>query len=144
MNMLKKMMVLLAALCLVMSLAACGGDAQKETSTAAETQEETKEIETTTQAPETETQDDGKVEYTVKIVDEDGKAVAGAMVQMCKDTCYPAKADAEGVAKFNIPGADGYKVTFLSLPAGYTYSTEAQEFYFDGEATELTIVLKAE
>ena len=52
-----------------------------------------------------------------------------------------AMTDANGQAKFSVMEAD-YKVSFLSLPAGYTYSGDAQEFYFE-EGFELTITLKA-
>lgn len=80
--------------------------------------------------------------YTVKVVDESGAPIAGAMVQLCKDNCYPNVTDANGEAFFEL-AEDSYKVSFLMLPAGYTYSTDAQEFYFENGASELTIVLKA-
>ena len=47
------------------------------------------------------------------------------------------------VTYFNLP-EDTYKVSFLALPAGFTYMDEAvQEFYFENGSTDLTITLKA-
>ncbi len=81
--------------------------------------------------------------YTVTIQDEEGNPIPGAMVQLCMDTCYPGVAGEDGVAQFQVPEAD-YKVSFLSLPEGFTYASDAQEFYFEAGSTEMTIVLKAE
>ncbi len=131
--------VLTLALCL--SLCACGGEKPVETTdNKTETQPPV-----TTAAPETTEApvDDGKVTYTVTVVDENNNPIPGALVQLCKDTCFPAAADDNGVATFRVPEAD-YKVSFLSLPKGFTYSTEAQEFYFDAGSCEMTIILKAE
>ena len=38
---------------------------------------------------------------------------------------------------------DTYKVSFLALPAGYTYVDDVQEFYFENGSMEMTITLKA-
>lgn len=81
--------------------------------------------------------------YTVRIVDENNELIkVSAMVQLCADSCIPAPV-VDGVAQFNVED-NTYKVSFLSLPEGYTYIDEKQEFYFDGGSKELTIVLKAE
>lgn len=83
--------------------------------------------------------------YTVKIMDEGGNPVVGAMVQMCQgETCMPGPlSDETGTVIFQIPEAD-YKVSFLgSVPAGYDYTTEETEFHFEDGSYELTIVLKA-
>lgn len=80
--------------------------------------------------------------YTVKVVDENGAPIVGALIQLCKENCYPNVTDANGEAFFEL-AEDTYKVSFLMLPAGYTYSTEEQEFYFEDGSLELTIVLKA-
>ena len=129
----KGLLSLILVLAVVLGLCACGGEAATETTEAP--------VETTT-APVEETVDDGKVEYTITVVDESGAPIAGAMVQICLDACYPGMTDANGQAKFSVLEAD-YKVSFLALPAGFTYSGEAQEFYFDG-GYDLTITLKAE
>ena len=85
--------------------------------------------------------EDGKVTYTVKVVDENGNPIVGALVQMCSDTCFPSATDANGVATFKLADAE-YKVSFLTLPAGYTHAGTEENYYFDGDATDLTITLK--
>ena len=132
----KRLICTVLVLMLVLGLCACGtAETPKAESTVA-----------ATEAPvvpaETETPADGKVTYTIHVQDEDGAAIAGAMVQICMDTCLPGMTDAEGNAVFTVDEAD-YKVSFLTLPAGYTYTTDETEFYFDG-ATEITLTLKAE
>lgn len=129
----KGLVALMLVLAALLGLCACGGEAAPETTGApAET----------TGAPAEETVDDGKVDYTITVVDESGAPIAGAMVQICLDACYPGMTDANGQARFSVLEAD-YKVSFLSLPAGFTYSGDAQEFYFE-DGYELTITLKAE
>ena len=119
-------------LILAMSLCACGGEAEAPT-----TEAPVVEAPVVTEAPAQETEAPAEEEdgYTVTVLDEAGNPVAGAMVQMCKDACVPGITDAEGVAKFNLP-EDTYKVSFLALPAGYTYVDETDTFYFkDGVLT---------
>ena len=128
MKSISRIAALLLAMCLM--LCACGG---------AETPETTQAPVETTAAPVVETVDDGKVTYTITVVDESGAPIQGAMVQICLEACYPGITDANGQAKFSVVEED-YKVSFLSMPAGYTCDEEA--FYFDGEF-ELTITLKA-
>lgn len=133
----KRLICALLALMMVFGLCACGGNEEpKAEPTETETQK-------TTEAEETEAVDDGKVTYTVHVEDESGAAMAGVMVQICKDACLPGMTDAEGNAVFTV-AEDDYKVSFLSLPAGYTYTTEATEFYFENGSTEITLTLKAE
>ena len=108
---------------LVLMLCACGS----------------KETPEPTASPTTAPVDDGKVEYVINVVDESGAPISGVMVQICLDACYPGITDANGQAKFSVVEED-YKVSFLSMPAGYTCDEET--FYFDGEY-ELTITLKA-
>lgn len=135
----KRLICVSLVLMLALSLCACGGEeAPKAEPTVAATEAPVIPAETETPAAPA----DGKVTYTIHVQDENGTAIAGAMVQICKDTCLPGMTDAEGNAVFTVDEAD-YKVSFLTLPAGYTYTTEETEFYFDG-ATEITLTLKAE
>lgn len=130
----KRFLTALLVLCLALSLCACGnasGDAETTGATNATT-EATND--------DTEPVDDGKVTYTVKVVDEGGNPVAAAMVQLCKETCLPGATNAEGVAEFKVV-EDDYKVSFMTMPAGY--EAEAEEFYFEDGSYELTITLKA-
>ncbi len=86
---------------------------------------------------------DNKVKYTIKVVDEAGNAIAGAMVQLCSESCIPGKTNESGVAEFNVD-EDEYKASFISLPNGYAYTTQETDFYFEKGKTELTITLKAQ
>lgn len=127
----KRFMILAVVLCFALGLCACGnaaGDAETTAGTTAKMQETT------------EATDDGKVTYTVKVLDEGGNPVAGAGVQLCKETCLPGLTNADGVAQFNVV-EDEYKVSFMAMPEGYQAETE--EFYFDDGSFELTITLKA-
>ena len=127
----KRILTFMLAICLLFVLCACG-------STAADPKDDSKTPQTTegTTAPV----DDGKVTYTVKVVDEGGNPVSSAAVQLCKDSCLPGMTNAEGVATFRVV-EDTYKVSFMTMPAGY--ETEAEEFYFADGSYELTITLKA-
>ena len=132
----KRLICLMLAMLLMLGLCACGGEeVPKEEPTVAATEAPTVPMET--EAPA-----DGKVTYTIHVEDESGNALAGVMVQICKDACLPGMTDAEGNATFTVD-EDDYKASFLMLPAGYTYVDEQTEFYFDG-ATEITLTLKAE
>lgn len=135
----KNIAALLLALCMALSLCACGESTEPTEAPATEapvTEAPTEAIE------ETEAPDTGLTTYSIAVVDEEGNAIAGAMVQICMDTCYPGITGENGIAQFSVIEAD-YKVSFLSMPAGYTYSTEEQEFYFESGSTEMTITLKA-
>ena len=131
---LKNILLVILALCMVFALCACGKPAANgsdETPAPSSTNETTEE---TTEA------DDGKVTYTVTVVDEAGKPVVGAFVQLCLEACIPALTDAQGVATYNLEEAD-YKVSFVSMPAGYTCDTN--EFHFEEGKYEMTITMKA-
>lgn len=140
----KRFLAFVLAMMLVLSLCACGGapvETPEESTPAAPEQTEAP-TEQQTEAP-TEEVNTNPV-YTVKIVDEAGNPVVGAMVQICQgETCMPGPlSGSDGTVTFQVAEAD-YKVSFLggTLPAGYEYTTEETEFHFDGY--EVTIVLKA-
>ena len=135
-----KIIAMLLVLAMALSLCACG--AKEEAAPATEAPVVT-EAPVETEAPETEAVVEEEGGYTVTVLDENGAPLAGVLVQLCKDACVPAATDAEGVARFNLP-EDTYKVSFLALPAGFTYMDEAvQEFYFENGSTDMTITLKA-
>ena len=125
----KRLWTFVLATCILATLCACTSPTTKITSATNATTEAT-----------TMPVDDGKVTYTVKVVDEDGNAIASAAVQLCKDTCLPGMTNAEGVATFRLV-EDDYKVSFMTVPEGY--NAEPGEFYFADGSYELTITLKA-
>ena len=107
--------------------------ATEEATTEAPTEEITTEA--PTEAPST------KITSTVIVKDQNGDVVAGAAVQMCDaDTCkMPTATNEEGVATFNYDPSN-YYVTVQEAPEGYTCDPE-QKFYFEGDATELTVTI---
>lgn len=126
----KRISVFLLAICLLFGLCACGNTAAESTgSSPVETTEET-----------VQKVDDGKVSYTIKVVDTQGNPIPGVAVQLCKDSCLPGVTNAEGVATFRTV-EDDYKVSFMTALTGY--EAEAEEFYFDDGSYEMTITLKA-
>ena len=137
MKKIRYVIAMILALSMVLVLCACGGSAADEKTTGAQ--------EVTTAAPEAEQTTEEATEandyYRVMVVDESGTPIVGALVQMCLDSCFPAATNENGVAQFALEEAD-YKVTFLSLPEGYTYSGEETEFHFENGSKEMTITLK--
>ena len=82
-------------------------------------------------------------EYKVTVVDESGNPVKGVMVQICKDSCIPARTGENGVAEFTVAEDEGYKVSFSVIPEGYESASEETEFYFEDGSFEMTLTLKA-
>lgn len=129
----KKLIAVLLLGAMVFCLCACG-----ETQNNNETN-----TPNVTEPQETEQQATG-VTYTIKLVDEGGNPVAGAMVQLCSDLCLPKLTDAEGLAVFeNQEEKDNYKASVTSYPAGYEQLGEETEFYFGTGNYEVTITVKA-
>ena len=131
--------MLLALSCLLM---ACDTPAPDTDTTAAETEAPPEApTETPTEAPTAAPTEapSTKVPYTVTVKDQNGNPVEGAAVQMCDDKgCkMPAATDANGVVTFTYDPSN-YHITIVECPAGYTCDPE-QAFYFEGEATELTV-----
>jgi len=124
-----RFLTILLAICLLFGLCACGAPTADSEPSVPETS-----------GAVTTPVDDGKVTYTVKVIDEGGNPVVGAAVQLCKDSCLPGMTNAEGVASFRTL-EDTYKVSFMTMPAGF--EADAEEFYFADGAFELTITLKA-
>lgn len=141
----KTLVAFLLLACMAFCLFACDNGDSSSASSAAESSSkavsETSSEAASEASSEAESKEESKTaSFTVKVVDTDGNAVAGAMVQVCKDSCIPAKADENGVATFPIEITDGYKLSVLSCPAGYEYKGEA-EIYLDSGITEYTLEL---
>lgn len=129
----KHFLVLMLIMGVLFAFCACGS----EPAAPATTQPTVASVEQTEPQPT----EDGKVTYTVKVVDGEGAPLAGVAVQICKDSCLPGVTNAEGVATFRVVEAEGYKASFLTVPEGYT--AEATDIYFESGSTELTLVLTA-
>lgn len=126
--MFKRFVLFALIACLTLGLCACGEKEPAQTTGApTESQENT---------------DDGLVDYTVYVEDTEGNPIAGARVQLCKETCMPGVTNELGTAVFHTK-VDTYKVSFMDggIPEGYT--ADAGEFYFSEGSYELTIILKA-
>ena len=140
----KSILLVVLALCLMVSLCACGGNAEEGSTTTATTTAATT-VATTTTVPTTvatTTVDESKVNYTVKVTDEAGNPISGVPVQLCLVNCLPTMTNAEGIATWNNMDEADYKASFWrELPAGY--ESDAAEFYFEDGSYEMTIVLKA-
>lgn len=134
----KKILIMLLCVVMVFGLCACG---------ASEATEEPKETEKTTEALETEekeTEEETSAPegFAVTVVDQNGAAVVGAMVQICKDSCVPGITNEEGVATIIATiDSEGYALKVASLPEGYTY--EGEDVYLEEGMTEYTLTVTA-
>lgn len=132
----KRIIAVLLAVLLVAGLCACGKDPNPTNLGTQPTN--TVPTQPTQTTPPT---SDGKVDYTVTVVDQNGAPVVGAVIQLCKDVlCQPNATNESGKAVWHT-AEDSYKVSFIQLPAGYSYADETVDFYFDGDAKEMTITL---
>ncbi len=134
MRILKNLLCIMLIACFALSFAACTSnevvidDNNDETTPKIET-EEIKETEETAPAG-----------FKVTVIDDTGAVVAGAVLQVCKDTCVPSVTDAEGVASFNVEITAEHKLSVLTLPEGYEYNGEA-EIYLEDGMTEYTVTV---
>lgn len=131
MKLTKKLLAVLLSLLVVFSLCACGAD------TSSKDDVSSNEI---VSGSEDTSSEEKTSKFEVKVVDANGNPVEGVMLQICKDSCIPAKTDANGVATFNIEVTSEHKLSVLSCPAGYEYTGEA-EVYMEDDATEYTVEL---
>ena len=140
----KRLFAILMTLCLCFALVACGGGAEEPTQQTEAPTEVTEAPVVEPEEPETTEAEPTGIVYTVYVKDEGGNPIASAMVQMCEGTnCMPAATNADGAATFTVAQEADFEVKFLTLPAGYEYTTEDQVFHFDAGSYELTITLKA-
>ncbi len=131
MNMVKKLSVFCLVLCLTLCLAACVAGS-----------EDTDGGSTTTTASTTTTTASNLSTYTVTVKTENGEPVVGVMVQICKELCVPTVTDANGVATWQTV-EDTYKVSFLPNQTTLEGYAVEENYYFDGDAKEMVITLKA-
>ena len=142
----KRLYMLVGALvaCTAICLSGCGSDKNGEvdTTTAAVTEGEKNTVENKTEnkteEPETE---DTRVTYVIKVVDEEGNVMPSVNVQICKDSCIPAKTNEQGIAEFKVDEEADFKASIMVMPAGYELAGDETEFYFES-GYEVTITLK--
>lgn len=132
MKLTKKLLAVLLSLLVVFSLCACGADT-------ASSKDDVSSSEPVSSSEDTSSEEKTS-KFEVKVVDAEGNPVEGVMLQICKDSCIPAKTDTNGVATFNIEVTSEHKLSVLSCPAGYEYTGEAEVYMEDG-ATEYTVEL---
>ena len=123
---LKNLLCIMLIACFVFSFAACTtnevvNDDTNDKVTSGKVTEEIKDTEEVAPAG-----------FKVTVTDDSGAAVAGAVLQVCKDTCVPSVTDAEGVANFNVEITAEHKLSVLTLPEGYEYTGEAGIYLEDG------------
>ena len=141
MKLTKRILTLFLGLAMLLCLVACGEEQNESSTPAAVSTESVNETSSETSAESsTEASLPAAAKFSVTVVDQDGTPVSGVMVQICKDSCMPAMTDENGVATFNIEITDGYKLSVMSCPEGYTYEGES-EVYLDYGATEYTLTL---
>lgn len=140
----KKLIALLLVLVVVIGLVACGEKPADEPAAAPDEPVAAPVVEPSDVPEETEPEAPAGITYTVKVQDEGGNPIVGAMVQVCQgEICLmPTATDDTGAAVFTVAEEAEYEAKFLTLPAGYDYTTEEQVFHFNG-GFELTITLKA-
>ena len=127
----KKLLALIMAVLMVLSLCACGADKTDTKTNDNIEQNSSSELEDTSSEEET------TPKFEVTVTDADGNAVQGVMVQLCKDTCVPAVTDANGVATFNAEITDGYKLSVMSCPEGYESENTGDNYIYleEGETS---------
>lgn len=127
----KKIIAIIMAMCMLFSLCACGSDDTNANDTA---KPQVSQDDVSTESKEEETP-----KFVVTVVDQNGDPVPNVMVQLCKDVCFPCKADENGVATFNAEITDGYKISLFVCPEGYeTEYVGANYIYLEDGITEYT------
>lgn len=133
-------MILAAVLVLatMLCLCACGGGETNPTTTAA-ANDPTKTSPTNVPT----TADDGLEEYKIIVLYPDGSPAAGVKVQLCLDELcqMPVTTNENGVAIYQMPEQDGYKVKLTKKLDGYVHD---DYIYYEAGAKEITIQLVAE
>ncbi len=137
----KRIIMILLALCLCMSFVACneGGEVTTEApeTTAAPTENDESTDEET--VGETEPAFTG---YKVTVTDKDGNPIEGVQIQMCdsKGCRMPQGTGADGTVTFNFDTSD-FHVLIAAPVEGYAVDT-TEEYFFENGGKELTIVLE--
>ncbi len=103
----KKITVLISVFCLIFCLCSCGSDKDSDL----------------TQS-EFETLKNSAPKITVTVIDNDGNAVEGVVLQIRKESVLTARTNRAGKAVFPLAPINGYKLSVISCPDGYEYTGE--------------------
>lgn len=137
---LKRILILLIALCTIACLCACGGTSEPADDGNKESEQNDLPDTSDDSESESDTVENLPV-FSVKVVDAEGTPVKGVMIQICKEVCVPAMSGDDGIAVFNnMEITDGHKLSVLSMPEGYEYTGEA-EVYLESGITEYTVTI---
>ena len=82
-----------------------------------------------------------KAPYTIKVVDQNGNAVAGVKVQMCDDAglcLIPTATNEEGIATYKYQEGN-FHVLINTLADGYTVDDMSVYYYFTGREVTIEI-----
>ncbi len=123
----KKFLTITLVICVLLGLCACGSKNSPSGSNNTP-QNQTQNENVTNTSPK----------FSVTVTDDDGNIIEGVVLQMCKDSCIPARTDAKGVATFNLAVTDGYKLSVVSCPEGYEYTGESN-ILIEEDSTEYTL-----
>ena len=126
----KKIIAFILSLCIVFCFCACGSDVGEDTNKTSKPQESQNDVVS---------KEEEIAKFVVTVVDQNGDPVPNVMVQLCKDVCFPSKADENGVATFNYEITDGYKLSLSICPEGYeTEYVGTNYIYLEEGITEYT------
>ena len=133
MNNIKSILALLLTASMLLLLCACGNSSDNEK--ADETKPDTTVADTTVE----DTEPEAEAILTVKVVDADGNAVEGVMVQLCNESnCFTAFTDAEGNGEFLetvVPEINtNCYLSLPYLPEGYEYTGEEKTYLNNGDS----------
>ncbi len=140
----KKLIIILLALCMCMSFVACNGESEITTEKPEGTEAPTQNAEVTTEVPNTDEETEAVVVkgYKVTVTDADGNPIAGVQIQMCDSVgCrLPKETGADGSVAFDYDESD-FHVLIAAAVEGYVVDT-AEEYWFENGSKEMTIVLE--
>lgn len=139
----KRIILMLLALCLCLSFVACNEE-PAETTEGGNNNTEAPAVsdEPTAEGTEDATEAPVASGYKVTVTDKDGNPIAGVEIQMCdsKGCRMPTPTGADGSVSFDYDESD-FHVLLPTAVAGYV-TDPAEEYYFENGSKEMTIVLE--
>ncbi len=138
----KRIIMILLALCLCMSFVACNEEPEETGDGTDNTTEALAVTDEPTAEGTNEATEPAATGYKVTVTDKDGNPIAGVEIQMCdsKGCRMPTPTGADGTVTFNYDESD-FHVLLPTAVAGYV-TDPAEEYYFENGSKEMTIVLE--